>query len=138
MKAPVKTNYAVDLKCDEDGYIGGKDEKTTAGLMKWIADVTIKRRQIRRKFRCSNLLAEAVLTNSLREAKRELAMKQEEKRRKLQNFNYQLTMTCTQLSKASSETKMEENQSDATGDVALQNCLSSLDSFFNELNSVKG
>jgi hypothetical protein len=136
MKAPVQTNYFVDLKCEEDdGCLGGKGQNTTAGLMKWIADVTIKRRQIRRKYRCTNLLAEAMLTHSLREAKRELALKQEEKRKKLQNFNYQLTMTCTPLNK--SEGVEQEGGKASAEDAALQTCLSSLDSFFNELNSVK-
>jgi len=133
----MQVNHVVDLRCDEE-LGGGKDQKTTAGLMKWIADVTIKRRQIRRKFRCSNLLAEAVLTNSLKEAKRELAMKQEEKRRKLQHFNYQLTMTCTPLSKTNiNSSSQDQRNMDDSGDAVLQNCLSSLDSFFNELSSVK-
>ncbi|CAG7723891.1 unnamed protein product [Allacma fusca] len=127
MKAPFHAITASD--CQEYEMENGKGH-STAGLMKWIADVTIKRRQMRRKFRCSNLLAEAILTNSLKEAKRELALKQEDKRKKLQNFNYKLTMT---IQGASPES--EEN--DAAMNNTLQNCLSSLDSFFNELKSVK-
>ena len=132
----MQVSHVVDLRCDEE-LGGGKDLKTTAGLMKWIADVTIKRRQIRRKFRCSNLLAEAVLTNSLKEAKRELAIKQEEKRKKLQNFNYQLNMTYTPLSQTNNSSSQDGSNMDDSGDAVLQNCLSSLDSFFNELSSVK-
>jgi len=59
---------------------------STKDLLNWISDVTIKRRQIRKSTRCSNLVAEAVLSSALREAKKELACKQEDRKRKLQRF----------------------------------------------------
>jgi hypothetical protein len=49
-------------------------EQSTAELLKWISDVTIKRRSIRRSTHCSNLFAEAILSSALRKAKKELAI----------------------------------------------------------------
>jgi len=63
-----------------------KGAQSTAELLNWISAVTIKRRVIRRATHCSNLVAEAILSSALRKAKKELAQKQEEKRRKIKLF----------------------------------------------------
>lgn len=84
MKAPLKF-YKSGLPSHVNSDPTTKDQ-STAELLKWISDVTIKRRQIRRSTHCSNLFAEAVLSSALRKAKRDLAQKQEEKRRKLRLF----------------------------------------------------
>lgn len=83
MKAPLKF-----YKSGSPSHINTDptQEQNTAELLKWISDVTIKRRQIRRTTRCSNLFAEAILSSALRKAKKDLAHKQEEKRKKLRLF----------------------------------------------------
>lgn len=84
MKAPprfYKSGSASHISSDPTSQ-----EQSTAELLKWISNCTIKRRQIRRSTHCSNLLAEAILSSALRKAKKDLAHKQEEKRRKLRLF----------------------------------------------------
>ncbi|CAL8134216.1 unnamed protein product [Orchesella dallaii] len=133
-----------------------KKEQNVSDLLKWISDVQIKRRKFRKTTRCSNLLAEAVLSSALRKAKKDLAIKQEEKRRKAQEFSYHLTI---QYSKAQEETQYckqeaisinnsknyynssplsncNRNES-VSSDADVQACLSSLDTFFSELKSIK-
>jgi len=149
-------------------------EQSTAELLKWISDVTIKRRSIRRSTHCSNLFAEAILSSALRKAKKELASKQEEKRKKLQLFCLERIdddddmESC--ISNNDSQKKTDENESDdddsqvrvtinsyvysdksstkghekssnsnssSIRDEEVSACLSSLESFFNELKSVK-
>jgi hypothetical protein len=66
---------------------------TTKDLLNWISDVTIKRRQIRKTTRCSNLVAEAILSSALRKAKKELAVKQEERMKKIKRFCRQFDAT---------------------------------------------
>jgi hypothetical protein len=74
-------------------------------LLKWISDVTIKRRKFRRRYRCSHLLAEAVLSNTLRNARKDLALKQEEKRRKAHEFSYKLSI---KFSKVEEESQVQD------------------------------
>jgi len=153
---------------------GGSDpttrEQSTAELLKWISDVTIKRRSIRRSTHCSNLFAEAILSSALRKAKRDLASKQEEKRKKLKLFclervndvefermeeedsnsndsqtddsenDDQIRVTVNSYvysDKSKSSESSNSNDSDRTRDEEVSACLSSLESFFNELKSVK-
>jgi hypothetical protein len=110
-------------------------EETTSELLKWISQITIRRKQIRKKTRCSNLLAEAVLSNTIRAAQTELARKQEEKRRKLKSFSYQLKIT-SQLCTSSERDFLCKNSSSDLDDP-VKSCIASLDSFFNELNQAK-
>jgi len=137
---------------------------STAELLKWISDVTIKRRSIRRSTHCSNLFAEAILSSALRKAKKDLASKQEEKRRKLRLFcserfdeieegimeasqteenednEDQISVTVNSYvysSDKSRENDNESSKSNSSRDEEVSACLSSLESFFNELKSVK-
>jgi len=112
-----------------------KDEATTSDLLKWISQVTDKRKQIRRKTRCSNLLAESVLSNTLRAAKAQLAKKQEEKRKKLKSFTYQLKVTSQIIPRSEREFLCKDSTFEL--DDQVKSCIASLDSFFNELNRAK-
>ncbi len=112
-----------------------RDEATTSDLLKWISQVTDKRKQIRRKTRCSNLLAESVLSNTLRAAKAQLAKKQEEKRKKLKSFTYQLKVTSQIIPRAEREFLCKDSAFEL--DDQVKSCLASLDSFFNDLNRAK-
>jgi hypothetical protein len=155
MKAP---NFSTEItvvkrtmSTDSSGIEDPK-EQSTSNLLKWISDVTIKRRQIRRKTHCSNLLAEATLSNALKKAKTELARKQEEKRRRLQMYSYQFTIQCSNLTSDNdcnfswknsyvneNDFQLEKSSHSfkSEGDDDVKACLSSLDSFFNELKTVK-
>lgn len=117
-----------------------KDESTSS-LLKRITQATDKRRQFRRKSRCSNLLAEAVLSNAIRLAKVDLARRQEEKRQKLKTFSYRLGITVSNpfhssdsadeafLCKANVESRELEDH--------FKSCIDSLDSFLEGLNQIK-
>jgi len=114
-------------------------EESTSSLLKRITEATDKRRQMRKKSRCSNLLAEAVLSNVIRLAKSDLARRQEEKRRKLKTFSYHLSLSsqvyqsessdAVYLCKAQAQSNQLEDQ--------LKSCIQSLDSFFEGLNQIK-
>lgn len=155
MKAPL--HHATESLADfwGDGVSSDSSEKkekqstkTVSDLLTWISKVTIKRRKFRRQYRCSNLRAEAVLSNTLRQAKLELAEKQEEKRKKAQEFSYQLNI---KLSQANSHQDNEMDSSDESSqtfhivnsdqsckkDEHVQACISSLDNFFSELKAIK-
>lgn len=191
MKAPLrfyKSGLPNHINADQTGEQNTGD---TAGLLKWISDVTIKRRQIRRSTRCSNLLAEAILSNALRKAKKDLAHKQEEKRNRIRLFclsrgrssladssessdfelvknpfsqkskpptivansnsgiangkPYQLNVILKDLSSCNNSNVEEVSDSqqdrkmmtDSEADDEVKSCLSSLESFFKELKSVK-
>lgn len=183
MKAPLrfyKSGLPSRINADPTGEQNTGD---TAGLLKWISDCTIKRRQIRRQTRCSNLLAEAVLSSALSKAKKDLAHKQEEKRNKIRLFclsrskkagidpsdssdfelvknsaansnsnisnskPYQLSYILKDLSSTNNSRNEKENVSesqrdakiitDSEADDEVTACLSSLESFFKELKSVK-
>ena len=114
-------------------------EETTSELLKWISQITDKRRRIRKKTRCSNLLAETVLSNAIRVAKSELAKKQEEKRRKLKSFTYQLKVTSQICPSSERDFLCKESYSSSSPELddQVKSCIASLDSFFNELNQVK-
>lgn len=126
-------------------------------LLNFISNVTIKRRKFRRRSRCSNLLAEATLSSTLRQARHELAVKQEEKRRKAQEFSYQLSIKVTQVNEYESQVESRNNYynsqqntyvssspslqeietENCRKDEHVQACISSLDNFFSELKSIK-
>jgi len=124
-------------------------EETTSNLLKWISQLTDKRRQFRKKYRCSNLLAETVLSNALKTVKRDLNKKQEEKRHKLKQFSYQLTVHTTPL--ASPPAGIYKSNEPASRDFlckepspcaaeiddAVKSSIQSLDKFFNGLSQVK-
>jgi len=170
MKAPNFSYHhvrsSVDLMCDEDlsrspvRNSNVKDSKpNTTELLKWISDVTIKRRIIRRRTHCSNLLADAILNNSLSKAKKELAAKQEEKRYKARVFADFLMKN--NPNSYSDDFGRDNNSVQEEGDCDPQrlnynyshlerrsdrflsdeddvdSCLASIDSFFDELKSVK-
>jgi len=128
--------------------------------------VTIKRRKFRRRYRCSHLLAEAVLSNTLRTARKELALKQEEKRKKAHEFSYQLSIKFSNAQEDNSqvEDKLNNNEQHQVNfnncdsnylnqnnlkanewtsteergqDEQVLACISSLDNFFSELKSIK-
>jgi len=158
MKAPPSHAFVDHDDHRQANWDPTKKEQNVSDLLKWISDVQIKRRKFRRTTRCSNLLAEAVLSSALRKAKKDLAVKQEEKRRKAQEFSYQLTI---QYSKAQEETQyckkeaISNNNNNSknyynpsplsncnrnelvSSDADVQACLSSLDNFFSELKSIK-
>lgn len=104
-------------------------DTSTPGLHKMIANVITKRRQIRRKLKCSNLFAEAVLSNTIRKAQDDLARKQEMKRRNLEKFKY------NDLRISNSNYKYY-NQAKQEFDDEVKNCLANIDSFFDELDQV--
>jgi len=174
-RAPTSHSF---LECNESDVIdnfwesGRKQEEQANSnnsnnipdLLKWISDVTIKRRKFRRRYRCSHLLAEAVLSNSLRSARKELALKQEEKRRKAHEFSYQLNIKFSKVedkdnSQVENFNNNEQEQTDYNRynfnngtsfkanemkvigsegeDEQIQACISSLDNFFSELKSIK-
>jgi len=140
MKAPQFTSSVKDIDelssvSDSSKPITKLREETTSDLLKWISQITDKRRRIRKKTRCSNLFAETVLSNAIKVAKTELAKKQEEKRRKLKSFTYQLKIT-SQIC-PSSEREFLCKDSSPELDDEVKSCIASLDSFFNELNQVK-
>jgi len=81
-------------------------------LLKWISDVTIKRRKFRRRYRCSHLLAEAVLSNTLRNARKDLAIKQEEKRRKAHEFSYRLNIKFSKVQEDDSNVEQFNNNNE--------------------------
>jgi len=151
MKAPqfsTEINIIKQSRSSERSGIDVPKEQNTSSLLKWISDVTIKRRQIRKKSHCSNLLAEATLSNSLKNAKKELARKQEEKRRRLQMYSYQFSIQsqCSPFDNNSwsngsydneNDFQLEKNSIKNEGDEDIKACLSSLDSFFNELKTIK-
>jgi len=148
-------------------------EQSTAELLKWISDVTIKRRSIRRSTHCSNLFAEAILSSALRKAKKELASKQEEKRKKLKLFCLERISDDEDMESENSDSQQQQTENDTDDDSQIRvtvnsyvyssssdksskglessnssssstirdeevsACLSSLESFFNELKSVK-
>ncbi|OXA60972.1 hypothetical protein Fcan01_05197 [Folsomia candida] len=181
MKAPLKF-----YKSGSPSHINTDptQEQNTAELLKWISDVTIKRRQIRRTTRCSNLFAEAILSSALRKAKKDLAHKQEEKRKKLRLFclsrskkvdlqnsnladantnspvlnncknsnimtdnsnnhlsSYQVRYVLNDLSSSNNKSTIsndcQETMTDSEADDEVKACLSSLESFFKELKSIK-
>jgi len=153
MKAP---QFSAEVTIIDRARSPGSDvpkEQSTSNLLKWISDITIKRRQIRRKTHCSNLLAEATLSNALKKAKLELVRKQEEKRRRLQMYSYQFTIQCSKAnspfdndswgdSDCGNENDFQLEKSSNTfykceADEDVKACLSSLDSFFNELKTIK-
>lgn len=145
-----------------DNYSSSKkrDNHSVSDLLNWISNVQIKRRKFRKRSRCSNLLAEATLSSTLRQAKIDLHFKQEEKRRKAQEFSYQINMNI-QYSQVNSqnnqsETKYfervnnqisqsynlnnnltENNNQCRKQDEHVQACINSLDNFFSELKSIK-
>jgi len=123
-------------------------EESTSSLLKRITEATDKRRQMRKKSRCSNLLAEAVLSNVIRLAKSDLARRQEEKRRKLKTFSYHLSLSSQVYQSESSGTEYQSESSDAVYlckaqaqsnqlEDQLKSCIQSLDSFFEGLNQIK-
>jgi len=115
-------------------------EESTSSLLKRITEATDKRRQMRKKSRCSNLLAEAVLSNVIRLAKSDLARRQEEKRRKLKTFSYHLTLSSQvyQNSESSDAEYLCEAQAQSNQlEDQLKSCIQSLDSFFEGLNQIK-
>jgi len=168
MKAPPSHTFIESNESDvvDNFWESGKEKEQTNSnssnnipdLLKWISDATIKRRKFRRRYRCSHLLAEAVLSNSLRNARKELALKQEEKRRKAHEFSYQLSIKFSKVEEDShkeesnnnvdnfynsynyksetSPTKEMEIGSEAQ-DEQVQACISSLDNFFSGLKSIK-
>ncbi|ODM91985.1 hypothetical protein Ocin01_14697 [Orchesella cincta] len=156
MKAPPSHVFVDHDDHRQANWDPTKKEQNVSDLLKWISDVQIKRRKFRRTTRCSNLLAEAVLSSALRKAKKDLAVKQEEKRRKAQEFSYQLTIQysksqektqyCKQETNSISNSKSYYNPSplsncnrneSVSSDEEVQACLSSLDNFFSELKSIK-
>jgi len=139
VKSPLHS-YSENFHLTKDKLISKPKVEGTSKLIKWIAEITTKRRQFRRKTHCSNLFVEALLSNTLRNAQTDLALKQEERRRRLQTF-FSTTSTCENIDwerensigeKASTRTTRSEL------DEEVQSCLASLDSFFNELDSYKG
>jgi len=109
-------------------------DTSTPGLHKLIASVTTKRRQIRRKLKCSNLFVEAVLSNTIRRAELDLAMKQEIKRRNLQKFSNQNNLGSW---KYPSNYNYENSSKNVEYDEEVKSCLINIDTFFNDLNQVK-
>lgn len=163
MKAPV-TNSTTTSLADfwGDGPATSereqKDEKCkSTELLNWISNVTIKRRSFRRRSRCTNLRAEALLSNTLRQARQELAVKQEEKRRKAVEFSCKISVQFSQVDhqlsyfeeESSSDSStvslmsyegiddfVESNQ-EKNSDPHVEACISSLDNFFSELKQIK-
>jgi len=84
---------------------------------------------------------EALLSNTLRNAQTDLALKQEERRRRLQTF-FSTTSQCENIDWERENSIGEKGTSTRTTrselDEEVQSCLASLDSFFNELDSYKG
>jgi len=177
MKAPPSHTF-IDIDTNENDVVdnfwdSGKKKKqeqansnnNVPDLLKWISDVTIKRRKYRKRYRCSHLLAEAVLSNTLRNARQDLAMKQEEKRRKAHQFSYQLSIKFSKVQDNDShvENLNNNNEQDKANYISYNNysnqtspkaneysretndcqdehvqaCISSLDNFFSELKSIK-
>jgi len=143
MKAPqlcpiAKSDTETSLNYTKDKSISKSKEEGTSKLLKWIAEVTFKRRQIRRKFHCSNLRAEALLSRTLLIAKDDLASRQEAKRRRLQNFFNSPQISQQKCEFFTQDKPLRENNGVKTSrselDEEVQSCLASLDSFFEELD----
>jgi len=113
-------------------------DTSTPGLHKLIANVATKRRQIRRKLKCSNLFVEAVLSNTIRKAELDLALKQEIKRRNLQKFSRQMNIGNNYNFKYSSSYDYDKSSGDENAnDDEIKSCLANIDTFFEELKQVK-
>jgi len=145
MKAPVIPNYFQDHQgrnSESEGWIT-QEKLDTPGLHKLIASVSFKRRQIRRRLKCSNLFVEAVLSNTIRKAERDLALKQEIKRRNLQKFQDQLKLgLCSNVSSSynsnhSFYNESNDNEKEDDWDEELKECLANIDQFFDDLKQVK-
>jgi hypothetical protein len=151
MRAPDSTAV---LKSGSENFLHGTKDKliskskqsteATSKLLKWITEITLKRRQYRRKSHCSNLFVEALLSNTLRNAQSELALKREEKKLRLQKFYSENLVNSTKSENVNvnwekplpgGETFTRTARSELNEEV--QSCLASLDSFFNELDSCK-
>jgi len=146
MKAPLPYYFQHHQSRNSDSETWSTQEKLdTPGLHKLIASVSFKRRQIRRRLKCSNLFVEAVLSNTIRKAEQDLAMKQEMKRRNLQKFRKQLRleadfneMSYTSNSKSNYyDITCNENDKDSEWDEEIKDCLANIDQFFEDLKQVK-
>lgn len=146
VKAPLHSSSVFKTTSDnfhftKDKLISKPKVEGTSKLIKWISEITTKRRQFRRKTHCSNLFVEALLSNTLRNAQTDLALKQEERRRRLQTF-FSTTSQCENIDWERENSIGEKGTSTRTTrselDEEVQSCLASLDSFFNELDSYKG
>jgi len=141
MKAPQFSSTVTDVSfmCEVSKPNPILKAESTSTLLKRITQATDKRRVFRKKSRCSNLRAEALLSNLIRMAKSDLARRQEEKRQKLKRFTYQLSVTSQDFSSESTDAeflcKAQVQSNDL--DDQLKSCIASLDSFFESLNRIR-
>jgi len=115
-----------------------KKAPSTSTLLKQITEATNKRRAFRKKTHCSDLRAEAILSNVIRMAKSNLARRQEEKRLKVRSFSYQLSITsqtfsCSGSSDADFLCKAQIPSEEVEGQFKSR-IIESLDSFFQGLS----
>jgi len=142
MKAPqpcLVSQSEDSFHCTKDKQISKPKEDCTTKLLKWIGEVTVKRRNFRRRTRCSNLFAEALLSNTLRKAQAELALKQEEKRMRLQTFynSGKTSQVCETKAWSKPLEKGNEQNNHSNLHEEVQSHLASLDNFFDKLGSLK-